>query len=71
MALLLLLGKRVAYSFYNKGERGIQDVVNYTSRAIEDVAADFIVEKGGWVRACLRALIPPHCALQAMANHSR
>ena len=55
MALLLLLGKRVAYSFYNKGERGIHDVVNYTSRAIEDVAADFIVEKGGWVRACINS----------------
>jgi len=49
VTMLLLLGKRIAYSFYNRGEGGIRDVVSYTAKAIEDQAADFIIEKGGWV----------------------
>ena len=49
IALLLLLGKRVAYEVYNRGERGIRDVVDYTSQVISNQAADFIIEKGGWV----------------------
>jgi len=47
--LTLLLCQRLIYTLLLRGFRGIGDVVELTAKLIEDSAARYIINNGGWV----------------------
>ena len=49
VTLTLLLCQRLVYSLLLRGLRGIGDVVELTAKLIEDSAANYIINNGGWV----------------------
>jgi hypothetical protein len=49
----ILLCQRMVYRWLLKGYRGIGDVVKFTVQLIEDHAAQYIIDSGGWVRTCV------------------
>ena len=51
VTLTLLFCQRLVYSLLGRGLRGIADVVELTAKLIEDSAASFIINNGGWVCA--------------------
>ena len=54
MALLLLLSQKLAFALLSKGERNLSELTDFTAHLIEDSAADFIVQSGGWVSNKIR-----------------
>ncbi|XP_064628687.1 uncharacterized protein LOC135488146 [Lineus longissimus] len=46
--LLLCFSKRVAMGMIQGGERGLGRLAEYTTRAIEDTLANYIINAGGW-----------------------
>lgn len=46
--LMMLLGQRVIYELIKKGYSGISYVAEFTAKLVEDHAADFIIDNGGW-----------------------
>jgi len=49
VTLTLLLCQRLIYGLLLRGLRGIGDVVELTAKLIEDSAARYIINNGGWV----------------------
>ena len=44
-----MLSQKIAFEMLSRGERNLSELTDYTAHLIEDSAADFIVESGGWV----------------------
>jgi len=49
VTLTLMFCQRLVYSMLCRGLRGISGVVELTAKLIEDTAASFIINNGGWV----------------------
>jgi len=49
VTLTLLFCQRFIYMLLRRGLRGISGVVELTAKLIEDSAASFIINNGGWV----------------------
>jgi len=49
VTLSLLLCQRLVYTLLLRGLRGIGDVVEVVAKLIEDSAASYIINNGGWV----------------------
>jgi hypothetical protein len=47
----MLLCGRMVYSMLSNGLKGIGDIVKFTAQLIEDYAARYIIDHGGWVRS--------------------
>jgi len=45
----MLLCRRIIYSMLSSGLKGIGDIVKFTAQIIEDNAAQYIINNGGWV----------------------
>ena len=50
--MLLAFSQRLTLGLLQKGERGLGKLMDYSVRLIEDKAAEFIINQGGWVN-CL------------------
>ncbi|XP_071113145.1 serine-rich adhesin for platelets-like [Haliotis cracherodii] len=48
VALLLLYSQGVAFRMATAGGQGISNVVDYSVKLLADLAADFIIQQGGW-----------------------
>ncbi|XP_067675788.1 uncharacterized protein [Haliotis asinina] len=48
VALLLLFSQGVAFRMATAGGRGISNIVDYSVKVLADLAADFIIQQGGW-----------------------
>ncbi|XP_046565185.1 uncharacterized protein LOC124273880 [Haliotis rubra] len=48
VALLLLYSQGVAFRMATAGGSGISNVVDYSVKLLADLAADFIIQQGGW-----------------------
>jgi hypothetical protein len=46
----MLLCGRMVYSMLANGLKGISDIVKFIAQLIENNAACYIIEHGGWVR---------------------
>ena len=44
-----MLSQKIAFEMLSRGERNLSELTDYTAHLIEDSAAEFIVESGGWV----------------------
>ena len=54
--MLLAFSQRLTLGLLQKGERGLGKLMDYSVRLIEDKAAEFIINQGGWVNC-------PFCSL--------
>ncbi|XP_061177691.1 uncharacterized protein LOC133186465 [Saccostrea echinata] len=48
VVLLLVYGQSVTWRAVESGQRGIGNLISYTTRLLSDYAAEFIINQGGW-----------------------